>query len=161
MADRMTLEQLHDDIESLNTAATRKLLYIDESLIDRPETTRAYIERHQHWARLLDVVSSIPQLVNQQKTVPLVGFLGHFSSGKSSLINALLNVGRDEHPPFKRETGEHPTDKGITLTTHFSHFNDVRSQLPSGLANIAVVQGPALPMLEHMTLVDTPGLSLS
>lgn len=158
MADRMTLEQLHADIESLNTAATRKLLYIDESLIDRPETTRAYVERHHHWARLLDVVSSIPQLVNQQNAVPLVGFLGHFSSGKSSLINALLNIGRDEHPPFKRETGEHPTDKGITLTTHLRHFNIVRSQLSSGLANIAVVQGPALPMLEHMTLVDTPGL---
>lgn len=158
MADRMTLEQLHAEIASLNTEAARKLLYIDESLVDRPETTRAYIERHHQWARLLDVASSIPRLVNQRSTVPLVGFLGHFSSGKSSLINALLHIGRNEHPPFKRQTGEHPTDKGITLTTHVDHFNDVRRQFPSALENIAVIQGPALPMLEHMTLVDTPGL---
>ena len=71
MADRISLEQLHTDVESMNTDATRKLLYIDESLVDRPETTRAYIERHHQWARLLEVVSSIPQLVGQANTVPL------------------------------------------------------------------------------------------
>jgi predicted GTPase/ABC-type transporter Mla MlaB component len=158
MADRIALKQLLADVELLNTDATRKLLYIDDSLINRPETTRAYIERHHQWARLLEVVSSIPRLVGQGNTVPLVGFLGHFSSGKSSLINALLGIGRNEHPHFKRETGEHPTDKGIMLTTHFEHFNDVRRRFPSTLANIAVIQGPALPLLEHMTLVDTPGL---
>jgi predicted GTPase len=159
MADRITLEQLHADIKLLNTDVTRKLLYIDESLIDRPETTRAYIERHHHWARLLEVVSSIPQLVSQRNTVPLVGFLGHFSSGKSSLINALLKIDRNAHPSFKRPTGEHPTDKGITLITHFDHFVEVRQQFPPTLApTITVIQGPSAPLLEHMTLVDTPGL---
>jgi predicted GTPase len=158
MAARISLQQLHAEIQSLNSDATRKLLYIEDSLVEGPETTLAYIERHRQWARLLEVVRSIPQLIGQANTVPLVGFLGHFSSGKSSLINALLNIGRDEQPHFKRETGEHPTDKGITLTTHFDHVNDVRRQFPPGIANISVVQGPRLPMLEHMTLVDTPGL---
>ncbi len=158
MPDRISLQQLYADIQSLHSEANRKLLYIDDSLAEGPETTLAFIERHRQWARLLEVVRSIPQLIGQANTVPLVGFWGHFSSGKSSLINALLNIGRDEQPHFKRQTGEHPTDKVITLTTHFDQVNDVRRQFPPAIANIVVVQGPRLPMLEHMTLVDTPGL---
>ena len=53
MADRISLQQLYADIQSLNSEANRKLLYIDDSLVERPETTLAYIERHRQWARFM------------------------------------------------------------------------------------------------------------
>lgn len=110
MNNKSALEALHRDIRALDCDATRSLLNIDQSLVDRPEATRAYVERYNQWSQLLEVVDSVPQLLGQEGSVPLVGFLGHFSSGKSTLINALLDIGPGDHPSYKRETGEHPTD---------------------------------------------------
>ena len=87
-----------------------------------------------------------------------MGFLGHFSSGKSSLINALLEVADTAHPGYKREVGLHPTDTGITLITHRDHAHLVRKSAYTVIETVDVVHGPALDFLEHATLVDTPGL---
>ena len=122
------------------------------------KTTRAILERHSHWFRLQRIVASIPQLISQDGTVALVGFLGHFSSGKSTLINALLGIKSGENPPYRRKTGEQPTDRGISLTTHPKNFEAVRRQFTFGDSTLSVIEGPVLPMLECMTLVDTPGL---
>ena len=88
----------------------------------------------------------------------MVGFLGHFSSGKSSLINALLGISNDENPGYKRDVGLHPTDSGITLITHRDHAKLVRKSGYTAIDSVEVVHGPALRFLEHATLVDTPGL---
>ena len=99
-----------------------------------------------------------PDLLNQSDSIALVGFLGHFSSGKSSLINALLGISNDENPGYKRDVGLHPTDTGITLITHRDHAKLVRKSGYTAIDSVEVVHGPALGFLEHATLVDTPGL---
>ena len=154
------LQELYASINKLHGPTTLALLNIDETLLDLPETTLSYIARCDHWKRLLDVAASIPYLIAQGRTdyTPLVGFLGHFSSGKSTLINAIMGIGREEYPVYRRESGRNPTDKGITLTTHFNNYQQTRGEFTSSVDGVGVVQGPRLPLMEHMTLVDTPGL---
>ena len=155
-----TLEELHSSINSLDQPTTLALLNIDEALLDLPDTTLSYIARWNHWKRLRHVVASIPHLIHQGSTAytPLVGFLGHFSSGKSTLINAIMEIDQNEHPAYRREAGRNPTDRGITLTTHFNNYSSTSNEFLSFIDKVHVVQGPRLPVMEHMTLVDTPGL---
>ena len=160
MKYKNTLQELHSAINSLDQPSTLALLNIDETLLDLPDTTLSYIARWEHWKRLLHVVASIPHLIHQGSTnyTPLVGFLGHFSSGKSTLINAIMDIDRNEYPAYRRESGRNPTDKGITLTTHFNNYQKTSNEFLSFIDKVDVVQGPRLPVLENMTLVDTPGL---
>ena len=160
MKYKATLQELHSAINSLDSPTTLALLNIDETLLDLPETTLSYIARCDHWKRLLNVVASIPQLIEQGRTdyTPLVGFLGHFSSGKSTLINAIMGIGENDQPSYRRASGRNPTDKDITLTTHFNNYQRTRADFLSSIDSVGVVQGPRLPLMENMTLVDTPGL---
>ena len=155
-----TLLDLHQAIQELDCPATLALLNIDESLLELPGTTRSYIERCDRWQRLIDVVGSIPHLIDQSSKdyVALVGFWGHFSSGKSTLINAIMGIGGDERPPYRRKAGRNPTDKRIALTTHFDRFEATRLEFAASTEDVDVVRGPRSALLERMTLVDTPGL---
>ena len=153
-----TLRELNSAVEALDTAASLSILNIDEELLDSPGTTLEYLERCRAWNRLRNIAKSIPDLLNQSDSIALVGFLGHFSSGKSSLINAMLGISNDENPGYKREVGLHPTDSGITLITHRDHAKLVRKSGYTAIDSVEVVHGPASGFLEHATLVDTPGL---
>lgn len=153
-----TLTALHQAVAALDNPNSLSILNIDEDLLDAPQTTREYLDRCRAWAQLRNIAHSIPDLLNQSDSIALVGFLGHFSSGKSSLINALLEVADTASPGYKREVGLHPTDTGITLITHRDHAHLVRKSAYSAIDAIEVVHGPALDFLEHATLVDTPGL---
>ena len=153
-----TLRELNAAVEALDTEESLSILNIDEELPDSPGTTLEYLERCRAWNRLRNITKSIPDLLNQSDSIALVGFLGHFSSGKSSLINALLGISNDENPGYKRDVGLHPTDTGITLITHQDHAKLVRKSGYTAIDSVEVVHGPALGFLEHATLVDTPGL---
>ena len=153
-----TLTELSAAVEALDTEESLSILNIDEELPDSPGTTLEYLERCRAWNRLRNIARSIPDLLNQTDRIALVGFLGHFSSGKSSLINALLGISNDENPGYKRDVGLHPTDTGITLITHQDHAKLVRKSGYTAIDSVEVVHGPALGFLEHATLVDTPGL---
>ena len=152
------LKSLHEAVNSLDTPDSLLLLNIDEDLLDAPATTLEYVARCRAWIQLRNIAKSIPDLLSQHDRVALVGFLGHFSSGKSSLINALLEVSGTENPGYKREVGLHPTDTGITLITHRDHAQVIRKAAYTTIDAVEVVHGPALAFLEHATLVDTPGL---
>ncbi len=147
------LRELHDAVETLNNPTSLQILNIDERALNLPETTRAYTERYLAWTQLLHISKSIPDLLNQSDSPPLVGFLGHFSSGKSSLINAILDT-----PGYKRDVGQHPTDTSITLIAHQDHAHLVKKSAYTAIDAIDVEHGPASEFLEHATLVDTPGL---
>ena len=97
-------------------------------------------------------------LENQEGERALVGFLGHFSSGKSSLINALMGIKPNETPGYKRSTGRHPTDTAITLVCHRDYYERTHRSNFSVVDNVGIVYGPAIPLLEKVILVDTPGL---
>ena len=152
------LTDLHKAVAALNNHDSLSILNIDEDLLDSPHTTLEYLDRCRAWTQLRNIAQSIPDLLNQSDSIALVGFLGHFSSGKSSLINALLEVEDTANPGYKREVGLHPTDTTITLITHRDHAHLVRKSAYSAIDAVDVVHGPALDFLEHATLVDTPGL---
>ena len=153
-----TLTDLHKAVAALDNRDSLSILNIDEDLLDSPHTTLEYLDRCRAWTQLRNIVQSIPDLLSQSDRIALVGFLGHFSSGKSSLINALLEVAGTANPGYKREVGLHPTDTGITLITHRDHAHLVRKSAYTAIDAVEVVHGPALDFLEHATLVDTPGL---
>ena len=153
-----TLKSLYDAVGSLNNPESLLILNIDEEALDTPTTTLEYLKRCRAWIQLRNISKSIPDLLRQSESVALVGFLGHFSSGKSSLINALLGISADQNPGYKREVGLHPTDTGITLITHRDHAYLIKKSAYTTIDKIDVVHGPALDFLEHATLVDTPGL---
>lgn len=153
-----TLRSLHEAVSALNSPKCLSILNIDEDLLDSPTTTLEYLGRCRAWTQLRNIAESIPDLLNQSDNIALVGFLGHFSSGKSSLINALLDVPAHENPGYKREVGQHPTDTRITLITHRDHARLVKKSAYTAVDAVDVVHGPALEFLKHATLVDTPGL---
>ena len=153
-----TLESLHEAVGALDNSESLSILNIDEDLLDSPTTTLEYLERCRAWTQLRNIAKSIPDLLNQSGTIALVGFLGHFSSGKSSLINALLGISTGEDPGYKRDVGLHPTDTKITLISHRDHAHAIRKSAYTTIDTVDVVHGPALEFLEHATLVDTPGL---
>ena len=153
-----TLESLHEAVDALDNSKSLSILNIDEDLLDSPTTTLEYLERCRAWTQLRNIAKSIPDLLNQSGNIALVGFLGHFSSGKSSLINALLGISTDQDPGYKREVGLHPTDTKITLISHRDHAHSIRKSAYTTIDAVDVVHGPALEFLEHATLVDTPGL---
>src|SRR5438105_2366244 len=57
---------------------------------------------------------SLQQYLERNGDLFYVGFLGHFSAGKSSTINSLLNSWKTKD---ERITDLHPTDTTITLKT--------------------------------------------
>ncbi|MDD9982361.1 MAG: 50S ribosome-binding GTPase [Gammaproteobacteria bacterium] len=153
-----SLRSLFDAVNALDNPKSLLILNIDEDLLDSPATTLEYLERCRAWTRLRNISKSIPDLLSQSDGIALVGFLGHFSSGKSSLINALLGISAEQDPGYKREVGQHPTDTGITLISHRDHAHLIRKSAYTTIDTVDVVHGPALEFLEHVTLVDTPGL---
>lgn len=153
-----TLKALHEAVNALNKTESLAILNIDEDRFNRPETTLEYRARCRAWSRLKNIAKSVPDLLRQPDNLALVGFLGHFSSGKSSLINALLRVAGSQDQEYEREVNQHPTDTRITLITHPDHAHLVKSSAYTALNAIDVEQGPALDFLRHATLVDTPGL---
>ena len=153
-----TLRSLYDAVGALDNPNSLSILNIDEDLLDSPATTLEYLKRCRAWTQLRNISKSIPDLLRQSDSIALVGFLGHFSSGKSSLINALLGISTDQNPGYRRDVGLHPTDTEITLISHRDHANLIRKSAYTTIDAINVVHGPALEFLEHATLVDTPGL---
>jgi hypothetical protein len=57
---------------------------------------------------------SLLQYIERDGALFYVGLIGHFSAGKTSSINSLLQTWATE---FERKTDFHPTDKTITLIT--------------------------------------------
>ena len=94
-----TLRELDEAVRALDTTECLSILNIDEDLLDSPDTTLEYVARCRAWTRLRNIAKSIPDLLSQSNSIALVGFLGHFSSGKSSLINTT-------HPPGSRQTSQ-------------------------------------------------------
>nr|WP_314498854.1 GTPase [uncultured Chryseobacterium sp.] len=105
--------------------------------------------------RLLDrLVSSLEQYIAKEQNLVYVGFVGHYSSGKSSTINSILKIkgSRDE-----RNTDLNPTDTTITLITDKAnsqkiiHMTKESVYVPVRTATIDSV------FLKNLVIADTPG----
>jgi predicted GTPase len=107
-----------------------------------------------HHRQLVRLRKSLEQYAERQAALTYIGLVGHFSSGKSSLINAVLGLNADSGSA--RPTGLHPTDKWITLLTHGDNAEALVAGAGIGSMTIRI-QTIASDFLKHLVLADSPG----
>lgn len=108
---------------------------------------------YQKYHELNRLERSLDQYAGKRGALLYVGFLGHFSSGKSSTIVTLL---QQSDLSYDRLTGLHPTDKAVTLITHPCNSGNLigahrRGELAVGSS---LVEND---LLLEKVVVDTPG----
>jgi predicted GTPase len=96
---------------------------------------------------------SLLQYIERDGALFYVGLIGHFSAGKTSSINSLLQTWKTE---FERKTDFHPTDKTITLITREKNADSLLGVVREGHVPIRL-QKIESPILDQIVLVDTPG----
>ena len=127
-------------------------------LLDKPLARNALdLAKNAITAARYDVLrrlrQSLLQYLGREGDLFYVGFLGHFSAGKSSTINSLLQAHKTKH---QRATGLNPTDTTITLITQGKNSNSLLGVIREGHVTIRH-QAMESPMLDNLVLVDTPG----
>ena len=80
------------------------------------------VESNNYYQELKRVSNSLEQYIKKQVGLLYVGFLGSYSSGKSSTINSLLKVWDSDK---KRPISNNPTDDHITLITNENNVDNV------------------------------------
>jgi len=121
----------------------RKILDIDSDL-----------KMGQNLELALRLERSLSQYINRRKELLYVGLLGHFSSGKSSTINSILEIQKDQRDA--REVDLAPTDKNITLITNPINENSFLRLFSYGAIPVSV-KFIDKDILKNVVLVDTPG----
>src|SRR5712671_3605437 len=142
----MILDPLTTDLEK----KTRDFLSLVEenhspiksSLSDVPQLKEAYGEL-RNLARALD------QYARTNRALRYIGLMGTFSSGKSSIVNSLIeqDVRAVDLPPI---------DDEITILTHPSNRDALMGAHSRGLLKVTT-QPVEADLLKGCFLVDTPG----
>lgn len=91
-----------------------------------------------------------PRAVLEQSSAFCIVVAGEFNAGKSTLINALLGQ-------KLLETGALPTTDTITILSHPDQFDDTGANVPNNPNPNLLLHTVDLPLLQDLTLVDTPG----
>lgn len=94
------------------------------------------------------IYKSLTQFSETASGLRYVGFIGHFSAGKSSTINSILGTERD--------VGLHPTDTGITFLTHKRNQNELIGASGGRTLGIVTFVLDNEDLLDFV-FVDTPG----
>jgi predicted GTPase len=128
------------------------------ALLDEPITRHALdLANNVKTAYQHDVLNrthrSLTQYLKLEGDLFYVGLLGHFSSGKSSTINSLLNIwGTDDERP----TDLNPTDDTISLITRNTNDKSLLGVIREG--HVTIRSKPIdNDLLDNIVLVDTPG----
>jgi len=129
-----------------------------QELLEKPVATGALeLGKNAAAAREYDVLrrlhKSLLQYVERNATLFYAGVLGHFSAGKSSTINSLLDTWNSKH---ERVTDLNPTDTTITLITKEKNASSLVGVIREGHVTIRLEPVDS-PFLEELVLVDTPG----
>ena len=124
----------------------------NEELANNVLEVKSNLDTSKNYDLLRRIHKSVTQYTEKKRDLVYIGFMGHFSSGKSSTINSILNLtGKDA-----REVDLHPSDKAISLITH--PVNE-----PSFIKLVSYGNTPVKPVivehdfLENLVLIDTPG----
>jgi predicted GTPase len=129
-----------------------------QQLLDNPVATSALeLSKNASAAREYDVLKrlhkSLHQYVQRNGTLFYVGVLGHFSAGKSSTINSLLDTWKTND---ERATDLNPTDNTITLITRERNGPSLLGVIKEGHVTIRL-EPVESDLLDEIVLVDTPG----
>lgn len=129
-----------------------------QELLENPVATGALeLGRNATAAQEYDVLKrlhkSLLQYLERNGSLFYVGVLGHFSAGKSSTINSILDTWNSKH---ERITDLNPTDTTITLITQEKNASSLVGVIREGHVTIRLEPVDS-PMLDEIVLVDTPG----
>ncbi|MDN3692871.1 50S ribosome-binding GTPase [Chryseobacterium tructae] len=105
--------------------------------------------------RLLErLISSLEQYIAKEQNLVYVGLVGHYSSGKSSTINSILQIkgGSDE-----RDTALHPTDTTITLITDKANSQKIMHMTKESVYVPVRTVTIDSAFLKDLVIADTPG----
>jgi predicted GTPase len=102
---------------------------------------------------LIRLRKSLVQYLERTGDLVYIALIGHFSSGKSSTINSLLDLWDSS---TERPVGLNPTDKAITLITHKKNANSLLGVVGQGSVPFRL-EPLENNLLESMVLADTPG----
>ena len=147
-----TLDQLAEIFESISEDRHLQFLNIDPGEITPDEIQFDRSGRLRAWTLLEKVVCSLGDLRSHKHGLAFVGMLGHFTSGKSSMINAIVG------DSGQRMADRNPTDKTITLICHPKNIAQLRENSFTSIDGISIDAGPSIELLKNIVLVDTPGL---
>ena len=129
-----------------------------QSLLESPVAMSALdldrnVKAAAQYAILKRLGKSLLQYIERDGALFYVGLIGHFSAGKTSSINSLLNTWNTE---LERKTDFHPTDKTITLITQGRNADSLLGVIREGHVPIRL-QKIESTLLNQIVLVDTPG----
>jgi len=145
------------DIDVQATQVLNGLRQLEE-LLEEPETEQALdLAKNARTTEQYNVLrrlrKSLTQYLEREGDLFYVGLVGHFSSGKSSTINSLLNVwGTDR----ERETDLNPTDTTITLITKDENAKSLLGVIREGHVTIRH-ESVDHELLTRVVVADTPG----
>ena len=128
--------------------------YLQEKLVCEALDLDSNAETARYKELLLRLKRSLAQYSEQDKRLIYIGFMGHFSTGKSSTINSLLEL--KESSDSARRVGLNPVDKAITLITHSDNTDCIFNTTREGLVSI---RSSFLnhKLLQDLVIADTPG----
>ena len=117
--------------------------------------TDKYVRDQKLFAKIKRLQISLENFDAADQGIGLIALIGHFSAGKSSTINAVLNIWGT---PWERKTGRDPTDRKISVICLPENREQFRSLeiLPGGDFTVEPIQHD---LLRSVCLVDTPGVA--
>jgi predicted GTPase len=129
-----------------------------QNLLEKPVATSALeLSKNAAAAREFEVLSrlhkSLLQYIQRNGSLFYIGILGHFSAGKSSTINSLLQSWGTKN---ERKVDLNPTDTAITLITQEKNGSSLLGVIREGHVTIRLEPVESL-LLDEIVLVDTPG----
>jgi predicted GTPase len=129
-----------------------------EDLLQEPEAGQALdLARNARTTEQYNILrrlkQSLAQYLERDGDLFYVGLVGHFSSGKSSTINSILETWGTER---ERQTDLNPTDTTITLITNERNAKSLLGVIREGHVTIRH-ESVENELLEKVVLADTPG----
>src|SRR3989339_1252748 len=144
-----------DDItQKLGVTLKEFLGFLKKELHKKVLELDTNIKSKDYFEELTRVSNSLEQYVQKDVSLFYVGFLGSYSSGKSSTINSLLQLWDTDKA---RIVSNNPTDTSITLITNQNNVNNVFTFAKEGAIPIRTYTNFDSPLLENIVLMDTPG----
>ncbi|WP_416673790.1 hypothetical protein [Egbenema bharatensis] len=129
--------------------------YLQEKIAKEALDLDSNYETTSNQELLSRLKKSLLQYTDRGKNLIYVGFMGHFSAGKSSTINSLLELqGNSEEA---RRVGLNPVDKSITLITHSENKDSIFKTTKEGLISIRASFIDS-DLLKNVVIADTPGI---
>ena len=144
-----------DDITlNLSTDLSRFLVFLKSDLPRKILELDTNVRSANYLKELNRIVNSLEQYTKKEVDLFYVGFLGSYSSGKTSTINSLLSLWNTDK---ERNVSNNPTDDCITLITNQLNVNSVFNFSKEGAISIRTNTSFDIPFLENTVLMDTPG----